>query len=146
MSKASDGDTVRVHYTGRLTDGTIFDSSMEGEPLEFTIGEGRIIHGFESAVVGMQVGEFRSVEIAPEDGFGQHRHEMVMQVERVKFPQELELYEGQQLQVQREDEIFPVTVMQVGEETVTLDANHPLAGKNLVFDIELLEIAAAAVR
>lgn len=146
MSKAKDGDTVRVHYTGRLTDGTIFDSSIEGEPLEFTIGDGRIIHGFENAVVGMRVGESKSVEIAPEDGFGPRRYEMVMQVNRGKFPRELELYEGQQLQVQREDEIFPVTVMQVGEEVVTLDANHPLAGRDLRFDIELMDIATSAVR
>ncbi len=132
MSMAKHGDMVRVHYTGRLTDGTIFDSSFEGEPLEFTVGDGRVIPGFEGAIEGMKVGEFKTVEIAADDAFGPYRPEMVMQVERSKFPPDMELYAGQQLQVQRSDEVFPVTIVLVGVDAITLDANHPLAGKDLV--------------
>jgi len=143
MSRAKDGDTVRVHYTGKLEDGTIFDSSFEGEPLEFTIGEGRIIPGFEQAVIGMQVGESRSIGIPSDEAFGPHRQEMVMEVDRNKFPTEIDLFVGQQLQVERWDEVIPVTVAGVSDTVIQLDANHPLAGKDLVFDVELLDIAVA---
>ncbi|HDH96842.1 MAG TPA: peptidylprolyl isomerase [Proteobacteria bacterium] len=141
MAQAKEGDTVRVHYTGKLEDGTVFDSSVEREPLEFTIGEGQIIPGFEQAVIGMQPGEKKTVDVPPEKAYGPHREELVLEVERAKFPEHIDPQVGQQLQIpQPYGQAVIVTVTDVSETSVTLDANHPLAGKNLTFDIELIEI------
>ena len=142
MAGAKSGDTVKVHYTGKLTDGTVFDSSMDRAPLEFKMGEGNIIAGFEAIVQGMAPGDRKSGEIAPEDAYGPHHPDMVLQVDRDQFPDDLMPEVGQRLEMTQDDgEPMDVTVVEVTEELVTLDANHPLAGKSLVFEIELVEIA-----
>ncbi len=141
MSQAKSGDTVKVHYTGKLDDGTVFDSSENREPLEFTIGEGQIIPGFEQAVVGMAPGESKTERISADQAYGPHENEMVLDVDRSRIPPELNPQVGQQLQIQHGDgEVTAVTVTQVSDTAVTLDANHPLAGKDLTFDIELVDI------
>ncbi len=143
MAQAKYGDTVMVHYTGKLSDGTIFDDSTNRDPLQFTIGEGEIIPGFEQAVVGMNPGESKTEKIPVEQAYGPHRSEMVLEVDRNQMPPELQLEAGQQLQIQpAPGQMMPVVVTYVSDEKVTLDANHPLAGEDLVFDIQLVEIAA----
>ena len=142
MSQAKSGDKVKVHYTGKLKDGTVFDTTSQGSPLEFTIGEGRLISDFEEAVVGMEPGESKSFEVASGNAYGPHREEMVMTVDRKQMPEGLNPQLNQRLQVQQSNnQPFVVTVTAVTEESVTLDANHPLAGKDLTFDIQLAEIA-----
>ena len=137
----NDGDTVRIHYTGKMEDGTVFDSSLEREPLEFTLGEGTIIPGFEEAVMGMQVGQSKTVTISPEKAYGPHLDEMVLVIEREQLPPELNPTVGQRLQMQQQDgRAVIVLVTDVSETTMTVDANHPLAGKDLTFEIELVEI------
>lgn len=142
MAQAQRGDTVKVHYTGKLDDGTVFDSSVGREPLEFTIGEGGIIPGFEQAVLGMAQGESKTETIPVEDAYGPYIEEMVLTVDRQQMPAELKPEVGQQLQLQQPDgQLIPMTITDVSGSTVTLDANHPLAGENLTFDIQLVEIA-----
>ena len=144
MAQAKAGDTVKVHYTGKLEDGTVFDTSEERTPLEFTIGSGQIIPGFERAVVGMEPGETKTATISPEEAYGQHREDMTITVDRGQFPEDINPEPGQQLQVQQPDgRAAIVVVSDVSESTVTLDANHPLAGQPLTFDIELVDIIAA---
>lgn len=141
MAQASNGDTVRVHYTGSLEDGTIFDSSTGREPLEFTLGEGQLIAGFERAVLGMTPGDSVQVTISPEEGYGPHLEEMVIAIGRDKVPEGLALEVDMQVQLQTPDgRPAPATVVEISAESVTLDVNHPLAGKSLVFDIDLVEI------
>jgi len=141
MAQAKNGDTVKVHYTGKLDDGTIFDPSADREPMQFTIGEGQLIPDFEQAVVGMSPGESKTVQIPSENAYGPHHEEMVMAVERKEFPDDLEPKVDQMLQVRRQDgHTFAVKVTDVSETKVTLDANHPLAGQDLTFDIQLSEI------
>ncbi len=142
MAEAKNGDRVKVHYTGKLDDGTVFDSSEGRDPLEFTLGEQSLIPGFESAVVGMQPGESCQTRIEANDAYGPHQEHLVVQVERTQFPPDIEPEVGQMLQIRGADgEAIPVSVTEVDENGVTLDANHPLAGKVLNFSIELLEIA-----
>ncbi|NMA11446.1 MAG: peptidylprolyl isomerase [Methanomicrobiales archaeon] len=144
MAQAKAGDTVQVHYTGKLEDGTVFDTSEERTPLEFTIGSGQIIPGFERAVVGMEPGETKTATISPEEAYGQHREDMTITVDRGQFPEDINPEPGQQLQVQQPDgRAAIVVVSDVTESTVTLDANHPLAGQPLTFDIELVDIIGA---
>jgi peptidylprolyl isomerase len=141
METAKKGDTVSVHYTGRLTDGTVFDSSRNGDPLTFELGGGQLIQGFDQAVMGMEVGETKTVELSPSEAYGAKRDDLQFEMERSNFPESIEPEEGQQLQMrQRNGQPLIVTVVEASEETVTLDANHPLAGEELVFDIELVEI------
>ncbi|BCR03823.1 peptidyl-prolyl cis-trans isomerase [Desulfuromonas versatilis] len=141
MIVAKTGDRVRVHYTGRLEDGTVFDSSRELDPLEFVLGRGDVIPGFDQAVSGMAPGECKTVTILPEQAYGPHQEEMVACVPIKDLGISGELTVGQQLEVtQEEGPAFLVMVAALDEETVTLDANHPLAGRNLVFDLELLAI------
>lgn len=136
-----DGDHVRVHYTGRLADGNQFDTSRDGTPLEFTVGAGEVIPGFDEAVRGMQAGQSRTVEIAPEDAYGERREQLIQTVPRDKMNLDFELHEGMTLAMQLPDgNQIPVTVVKVTETEVTLDANHPLAGERLTFDLELVEI------
>ncbi|MBK4729534.1 peptidylprolyl isomerase [Oxynema sp. CENA135] len=140
MAAAKTGDTVKVHYTGKLEDGTVFDSSVEREPLQFTLGEGQVIPGFEKAALGMNPGDSKTETIPPEDAYGEHREEMVVQVERQQIPDNFAKV-GQRLQIQQPTgQKIPVVVTEVADATVTLDANHPLAGKSLTFDIEMVEI------
>jgi len=145
MSEASErrarsGDRVRVAYTGTFADGTQFDSSEGREPLEFTVGAGEVIPGFDQAVLGMTGGESRSVIVAPEDGYGPHLSEMVVEVERSMIPEDERLVVGSILEAQIEDgRQLEVQVIQLTEDAVVLDGNHPLAGKNLYFKISLLD-------
>ncbi|WP_292519619.1 peptidylprolyl isomerase [Methanoculleus sp.] len=144
MAQAKEGDTVKVHYTGKLEDGTVFDTSTEREPLEFTIGNGEIISGFERVVVGMEPGETKTATIQPEEAYGPRRDDMTLTVDRGQFPEEIKPEPGQQLQIQQPDgRAAIVTVSDVSESTVTLDANHPLAGRPLTFDIQLVDIVRA---
>ena len=141
MAEAKQGDTVKVHYTGTLDDGAVFDSSSEQEPLEFTIGQGQLIPDFEEAVAGMNVGDSTKITIPADKAYGPQREELVMVVEREQFPEGAELSTGQQFQLQQPDgQAFVVTVVTAEETQVTLDANHPLAGKDLTFDIQLIGI------
>ncbi|MFQ6057453.1 MAG: peptidylprolyl isomerase [Anaerolineae bacterium] len=141
MAQAKHGDTVKVHFTGKLEDGTVFDTSINRDPLQFTIGEGQIIPGFEQAVVGMNPGESKTTKVPADKAFGPHREEMVLVVERNQLPVHLQPKVGQQLQMRQADgQIILVKVTDVSESSVTLDANHPLAGKDLTFDIQLIEI------
>ncbi len=138
---AGEGDTVRVHYTGKLKDGTEFDSSLGREPLEFTMGEGMMISGFEKAVRGMSVGQSKTVTLFPEEAYGPHRDDRVLEIGREQFPPELNPAVGQQLRMQQQDgNSVPVLVTDVSEATITVDANHSLAGEDLTFEIELVEI------
>jgi peptidylprolyl isomerase len=141
MSEAKNGDAVKVHYTGKFDDGAVFDTSMNRDPLQFTIGEGRLIPGFEQAVVGMSPGDSKTTTIPANEAYGPRREELVMEVERKQLPADLKPEVGQQLQLNRPDgQTFVVTVSNVSELSVTLDANHALAGKDLTFDIQLTEI------
>lgn len=142
MQRAKPGDTVRIHYTGKLEDGTVFDSSIDREPIEFTIGAGRVIPGVEEAVTGMAPGESKSATIPPEQAYGPRHEEMIATVEREQLPTHITPAVGQQLAVEQQDgRQFTVTVTEVSDRTVTIDANHELAGKSLVFDLELVEVS-----
>ncbi|HLT46745.1 MAG TPA: peptidylprolyl isomerase [Rubricoccaceae bacterium] len=141
MATAQPGDTIRLHYTGRLRDGSVFDSSEGGEPLAFTLGEGEVIPGFERGVVGMAEGEARTIEVPANEAYGDYRAELQVAVDRRQLPPGLEPEVGQRLQVGMEDGgTLEVVVTEVGDDTVTLDANHPLAGEDLVFDVSLVEV------
>ncbi|MFB6247669.1 MAG: peptidylprolyl isomerase [Salinibacter sp.] len=142
MAQAKEGDEVQVHYTGKLEDGTVFDTSEDGEPLSFTIGENRVIPGFEEAVTGMEPGDSKTTEVEPEEAYGEHRDDMVMEMERDQIPQDVDPEVGQQLQLRLENgQTVPVLITALGEDSVTIDANHPLAGRKLLFDIELLDVS-----
>ncbi len=141
MAEVSAGDTVKVHYTGKLEDGTVFDSSREREPLEFTIGEGQIIPGFEDAVTGMEEGEEKTVDISPDQAYGPRHDDAVVEMDRSQLPEEVDPEIGMQLQLQGQDgRAFPARITEIGDEILTLDANHPLAGETLTFDIEVVEV------
>lgn len=141
MGRAPGGRRVRVHYTGRLEDGTVFDTSRDKEPMVVPLGQQRVIRGFEEALEGMEAGETRRITIPPKKAYGPYRTELVTDVARERFPETLDLREGQQLQLKNPGGILTrVRVKALGEGKVTLDANHPLAGKTLVFDIEVLEV------
>lgn len=142
MAEAKVGDTVKVHYTGKLEDGTVFDTSEDRDPIEFTIGGGNIIPGFENAVVGMSPGQSKTETIPCADAYGPRHDEMIQTVERALIPANIDVKEGQRLQVSQPDgQAMVVMVTEVKDDSVTLDGNHMLAGKDLVFDIELIEIA-----
>ncbi|WPP52558.1 FKBP-type peptidyl-prolyl cis-trans isomerase [Catalinimonas niigatensis] len=142
MTVAKNGNTVKVHYTGKLKDGTVFDSSLQrNEPLEFTLGQGNMIAGFEKAVDGMKVGDSTVADIPVGEAYGEVREDMILEVPKKDVPENITPEVGQRLAVQQKDgQSIPVTIAKVSEESITLDANHPLAGKDLVFEIELLEI------
>ncbi len=141
MSEATNGNTVQVHYTGRIDDGTVFDSSQDRDPLAFTLGSGKVIPGFEEAIVGMKEGEEKTVTIPSGQAYGPRSDELIHEVERTRLPEDLEPEVGQHLHLQTPDgETVQVQVAQVSEEVVHLDANHPLAGRDLTFDIELVSI------
>jgi FKBP-type peptidyl-prolyl cis-trans isomerase 2 len=142
MAQAKSGDTVQVHYTGKLKDGTVFDSSVNREPLEFTMGKGMMIPGFEAAVHGMEVGDSKVATIPVEEAYGPASEDMLVQVERKDIPQDIELQPGLQLTMhQQNGQPIPVIVKEITDTTVTLDANHPLAGEDLIFEISLVNIA-----
>jgi peptidylprolyl isomerase len=141
MSQAKSGDTVKIHYTGKLDDGSQFDSSEGRDPLEFTVGSGQVIPGFDKAVEGMAVGEQKSVRIEVEDAYGERSEQMIQEVPKSALPDDLEPTEGMGLQARGQDgRVINLTVTEVGDESITVDANHPLAGQPLNFDIELVSI------
>lgn len=141
MPNVKNGDTVKVHYTGKLDDGTVFDSSLEREPLEFKVGEKKVIAGFEDGVLGMAVGESKTVAIPADKGYGLRQEEMVAVVEREKFAPDLELEPGQMFSLDcGNGETMMVTITKIENNMITLDGNHPLAGKNLNFEIKIEEI------
>ncbi|TCD47870.1 peptidylprolyl isomerase [Chlorobium sp. N1] len=142
MAQAKAGDKVKVHYTGKLGDGSVFDTSADREPLEFTVGGGQVIKGFDTALIDMKPGEVKVQVIPVEEAYGAHSAELVTDVPRERFPADMELEIGQQLQVGLADgQQAIVMVVDLKEDAVTLDANHPLAGQELTFEIELVEIA-----
>ncbi|MFA0961330.1 peptidylprolyl isomerase [Roseivirga sp. BDSF3-8] len=141
MSGAKQGDKVKVHYTGKLQDGTVFDSSENRDPLEFTLGNGQMIPGFEQAVNGMAIGDEKTAEIAADDAYGQRQDNMMVRVPKEQVPSDIQPEVGQQLAINQGGQNIPVVVTEVTEAEVVLDANHPLAGKDLVFDIKLMEIS-----
>ena len=141
MTQVKSGDTVKVHYTGKLEDGTVFDSSSGRDPLEFKIGGGQVIKGFDAGVTGMAVNDKKTINIPVDEAYGQHRADMILEIPKAQFPEDIKPEEGQKLQLRQQNgQIMVVTVTKVADESVTLDANHHLAGKPLVFDLELVEI------
>ncbi len=141
MSIAKSGDTVKVHYKGTLQDGTVFDTSADSEPLVFTLGQHMVIPGFENAVEGMEVGQSKSVTIPSDQAYGPYRQDLVIEIEKNFIPEHIKPELGMVLQLQAEDgAVTNVTVTEISENTVTLDGNHPLAGQDLTFEIELVEI------
>lgn len=141
MAQAKSGDSVKVHYTGTLGDGTVFDRSDERGPMEFTLGAGQVIPGFDQAVDGMVAGEKTRVTIPTDEAYGPVREEMVLTVPKSQFPEGVAPEVGQQFEIgQEQGQRLMVQVTEVADESVTLDANHPLAGKDLTFEIELVEI------
>ena len=141
MKQVQPGDTVKVHYTGKLDDGTVFDSTLDREPFEVKIGSGLSAPGFEMRMTGMAVGDKRSFSVPPEEGFGFRDEKYIEKLNRSDFPKDLELEVGKQLQVPHaEGGFIRSTVLAFDDKTVTLDTNHPLAGKILHFDVELIEI------
>ncbi len=141
MTIANTGDTVKVHYTGRKTDGSIFDSSEGKEPLQFTIGQQQVITGFENGVIGMELNQSKTVQIPVEDAYGPRNEEMVISIDPSQYPPGLNPVLGHHLEVKtKEGHVFVVRVMNITEKEITLDANHPLAGEALTFDITLMEI------
>ena len=141
MQKAKAGDKVNVHYHGRLTDGSTLDSSEGREPLEFTLGTGQVIKGFESAIVDMVIGEKKTVNIPVAEAYGERNDEMMMEYPISEFPADMNPEVGMELNMgDNAGNIFPVVIIKIGDGVVLLDANHPLAGQDLVFDLELVSI------
>lgn len=142
MQQAKNGDTVKVHYEGRLSDGTTFDSSEGQDPLEFEVGSGLVIKGFDDGVVGMQVGDKKTLKIPAEEAYGDKNPDMLVEFPKEQFPDDLKPEVGMTLNMTNgEGQVIPVVITEVREESVILDANPPLAGEDLVFDIELIEIS-----
>jgi FKBP-type peptidyl-prolyl cis-trans isomerase 2 len=141
MQQVQQGDTVQVHYHGRLTDGTTFDSSEGREPLQFTTGAGMVIKGFDDGVMGMGVGEKKTINIPVDEAYGPRNPEMVIEYPRDRFPPDMQPEVGMQLNMSNNaGQNFPVVIVEVQETQVILDANHPLAGQDLTFDLELVAI------
>jgi FKBP-type peptidyl-prolyl cis-trans isomerase 2 len=143
MAKAKSGDKIKVHYTGKFKNGTVFDSSRERDPLEFTIGAQQLIKGFDAAVRGMEIGEQKTVEIPQEEAYGKKAKSAIVVVKKAEFPDGITPKVGQQLQTEDANgRPVNVRVTKIEGDNITLDSNHPLAGKLLIFDIELMEIVA----
>lgn len=141
MVQAKPGDTVKIHFTGKMQDDTVVESSKDRGPLEFKIGEGNVISGLEQGIIGMQIGDKKTLTISPEDAFGLPREELMVDVNKEEIPEGIKLAVGVHLNIQASDgQTFKVKVVDIKEETITLDANHPLAGVPLIFDVELVEI------
>lgn len=142
MAQVKSGDTVRVHYHGKLTNGTTFDSSEGRDPLEFTVGSGQVIKGFDDAMIDMNVGDKKTVNIPVDNAYGQRTNEMMMEYPLSEFPADMKPEIGMELHMSDNmGNVFPVVIAEIKPETVVLDANHPLAGEDLVFEIELVSIA-----
>jgi peptidylprolyl isomerase len=148
MAQAANGNIVRINYTGKLADGTVFDTSeAEGrEPLGFRLGENQVLPKLEAEIVGMAAGDKKTVAIEANDAYGPHQEQAIQQVERSQIPDDVDLTVGNALQATGPDgQVVPLRVIAADETTVTLDANHPLAGHDLTFDVELVEIVAEDV-
>ncbi|MFO7830993.1 MAG: peptidylprolyl isomerase [Desulfuromonadaceae bacterium] len=144
MVVAKKGDTVKVHYTGRLENGEIFDSSDGKTPLNFIVGQREVIKGFDEAVEGMIVGEEKTVTIEPEKAYGKSKDELIQKVQRSEMPEGLDYSVGNQIEITKQDgSLFYVMVKEISDTDVSLDANHPLAGKRLVFDLRMEDIVPA---
>lgn len=140
MRKVQKDDVIRVHYTGKLEDGTEFDSSKGKNPIEFKVGQGSLIPGFENGVIGMEQGETKTVSIPPDEAYGKRQDELVAQINKTEFPSDITPKEGMQLQLKSKDgQTIPVMIVNINDDIVTLDANPPLAGKTLIFDLEMVE-------
>lgn len=140
MAQVKNGDVVKVHYTVRLEDGTVFDSTKDHEPFMLTIGLGQVLPSFEEALMEMKPGETKTIKVPAEEAYGLHSEELITKVERNVFPEDFKFEVGQNLQIQEGGQETVVTVKEVTDSAVTFDKNHPLAGKDLIMDIELLEI------
>jgi len=141
MTKAKTGDRVKVHFEGYLEDGTVFGSTMDDKPFEFTIGEKNMLPGFENAVIGMQKGDAKTITLPPEEAYGSPKEELVSVMQRSGFPKEINLEIGKRLRVRTQDGIYTmVTIKDFTEDSIVLDENDPLAGKTLTFKIELVEV------
>jgi len=140
MSKPTDGQKVSIHYTGSLEDGSIFDSSEGRDPLEFTLGAGQVIPGFEAAVRTLEVGESTKTTIPPEQAYGERRDDMIVTLDRSQFPPDSQPQIGMEVYLQAGQQPIPASIVDIKPETITLDANHRLAGKTLIFDIELVSV------
>ena len=141
MTQAKAGDTVRVHYEGQLSDGTIFDSSLKREPIEFILGQDTVIPGFEQAVIGMEVGGSKDISIPPAEGFGEYSEDLLVNIEKTILPPDINPELGMQLEVSSKEETPRVFIIaDIAKDSITLDGNHPLAGKEIAFKITLLEI------
>jgi peptidylprolyl isomerase len=142
MEQVEDGKTIKIHYTGRLDDGTVFDSSREREPLEFTMGNGGLIKGFEDAVRGMTIGEVKTIRIVSGEAYGPYRDDLVMSVNKAQLPPDIDARQGVVLSLRHPNGgTIDALISEVTDDSVTLDANHPLAGEDLTFELELVEIA-----
>ena len=141
MNKVKNGDRVKIHYTGKLKDGEIFDTSRERQPLEFIVGNREMMPGIENSVIGMEAGEKKSIEIPPEEAYGPRQEELVVEISKSKLPDHIEPSLGLRLQMQDANgNHYELAIIEIKEETIALDANHPLAGHTLFFDLELVEI------
>ncbi len=144
MQTVKSGDTVKVHYHGRLTDGTTFDSSEGREPLEFEVGSGMVIKGFDDGVTGMKVGDKKTINIPVDEAYGPVNEGMLVEFPRSNFPPEMVPEVGMQLNMTSGDgQVIPVVITDIKDDIISLDANHPLAGEDLIFDLELVEIVHA---
>lgn len=140
MKQAEAGQQVKVHYTGKLSDGTVFDSSINGDPLTFTLGSGQVIAGFDSGVTGMTLNEMRTIHIPAVNAYGPVQAGMVVELQKTEIPAHLALKPGQRVQLKTPQGMLTVNVVAETDTTITLDGNHPLAGKDLTFDLQLVEI------
>ncbi len=142
MTQAKKGDSVLVHYTGKLADGTVFDSSRERQPIQFQVGAGQVIPGVENAVIGMSVGDSKTAKIPSDEAYGPHREDMIVTIDRSQLPADLDPRVGQRLELTQEnDQTVLVTITALSDKNITLDGNHPLAGKELTFELELVQVA-----
>ena len=141
MNKVKNGDKVKIHYTGKFKDGEIFDTSRQQQPLEFTVGNREMMPGLETRVIGMEAGEKKSIEVPPEEAYGPRQEKLIVEVKKSNLPDHIEPSLGQRLQMQVDNgNHIELAITEIKEETITLDANHPLAGHTLFFDLELVEI------
>ncbi len=145
MQVVKKGDTIKIHYHGTLNDGSIFDSSKQREPLEFEVGSGMVIPGFDDGVMNMKVGDVKTINIPFDEAYGPVQEEMIIDFPRNQFPEDMQPEAGMQLQMSdKSGQNFPVVIISANDEIVKLDANHPLAGKDLTFELELIDISSAS--